>query len=108
MVKIQFKALIFKSRPLLLILMFLVSPTIKAQSLADTNDIKNLYVNAKVLYTAGDFDNAIKDLNKILLLKNKMHVDTEPEYFKVHNRLGSVYRGKADRRTVLCFIYFRL
>ncbi|NOQ28401.1 MAG: CHAT domain-containing protein [Bacteroidales bacterium] len=107
MVKIQFKALIFKSCPLLL-LMFLVSPTIKAQLLADTNDVKILYVNAKVLYTAGDFDRAVKDLNEILLLKNKMHIDTEPEYFKVYNRLGSVYSKQGNLQKAIEYFRYAL
>ncbi|NOQ28130.1 MAG: CHAT domain-containing protein [Bacteroidales bacterium] len=108
MVKIQFKALIFKSCPLLLILIFLVFPTIKAQSLADTNDVKNLYANSRVLHSSGDFDNAIKDLNKILLLKNKMHVDTEPEYFKVYNRLGLVYSEQGNLQKAIEYYRYAL
>ena len=101
--KIQFKALIFKNCVLLSLFMFLVFPALKAQSLADTNNAENLYTNAKVLYTTGDFDNAIKKLNKILLLKDKISKDTKPEYFKVYNRLGLVYKKQGNLNKAIEF-----
>jgi CHAT domain-containing protein/predicted negative regulator of RcsB-dependent stress response len=105
--KIQYKALIFKSCPLLLVLVFLNLSSI-AQSFADTNDAKHLYDNSRVLYSVGDFDKAIKDLNEILLLKNKMHVDTEPEYFKVYNRLGLVYRIQGNLQKAIEYYRYAL
>ncbi|NOQ26317.1 MAG: CHAT domain-containing protein [Bacteroidales bacterium] len=94
-VKIQYKALIFKSCFLLLLFVFIVFPTLKAQSLVDTNDVKNLYDSA-LYYRNTNYDKAIQYFNKILELKSKIPEDINPEYFKVYNWLGIVHRKQGN------------
>ncbi|NOQ27834.1 MAG: tetratricopeptide repeat protein [Bacteroidales bacterium] len=96
MVKIQFKALIFKSCLLLLLSVFIVFPKLNAQSLADTNYARNLYDSAKVYYRNTNYNDAIQYLNKTLELKSKIPEDINPEYFKVYNWLGLVYRKQGN------------
>ncbi|NOU17715.1 MAG: CHAT domain-containing protein [Bacteroidales bacterium] len=76
---------------------------IKAQQFTDASYINILYDSSKVYYTAGDYINAIKDLNKILLLKDKMTSDTKPEYFRVYNLFGLVYKKQGNLSEAIDF-----
>ncbi|NVO10428.1 MAG: CHAT domain-containing protein [Bacteroidales bacterium] len=74
-----------------------------AQQFTDTSYVNILYDSSKVNYTAGDYPNAIRDLNRILLLKSKMPEDSNPEYFKVYNRLGLIYKKQGDLSMAIDF-----
>jgi len=94
--KSRFNYLIFKNLVLFLAGVFLIFTRVGAQQLVDTNYASILFDSSKVYYAAGNYNNAIKDLNKILLLKNKIPKDSKPEYFRVYNLLGVVYKNQGD------------
>ena len=101
--KLQLNPLIFKILVLLSVSIFPNLTKTSAQQLPNTTYIKILYDSTKFFYTNGDYNSAIKDLNKILLLKSKIPNDTKPEYFKVYNRLGLVYKRKGDLHRAIDF-----
>jgi CHAT domain-containing protein/tetratricopeptide (TPR) repeat protein len=68
----------------------------EAQQLNDTEYVEMLYDSTKIYYSSGDYTNAIKGLDKILLLKSIIPDDTKPEYFKVYNRLGLVNKKRGN------------
>jgi CHAT domain-containing protein/Tfp pilus assembly protein PilF len=94
--KSQFNSLIFKILILLSIGIYFNISKVTAQKNIDTNYVNILYDSTKVYYINGNYNRAINDLNKILLLKSKISKDTKPEYFKVYNRLGLVHKRKGD------------
>ncbi|NVO10424.1 MAG: hypothetical protein HXX16_10725 [Bacteroidales bacterium] len=81
--KLQGNSLAISFLVLLLACIVLNPQEIKAQPFTDVNYINILYDSSRVNYTAGDYSNAIKDLNKILLLKGKVFADSKPKYFRV-------------------------
>ncbi|NVO11887.1 MAG: CHAT domain-containing protein [Bacteroidales bacterium] len=100
--KIRFNSLIFK------ILIFLSAGLFFNQSGAaqqpiDTSYINTLYDSSRIYYLSGDYNHAIRDLSRILTLKDKLPNDYKPEYFKVYNRLGLVYKKQGDLNRAIDF-----
>ncbi|NOU19718.1 MAG: CHAT domain-containing protein [Bacteroidales bacterium] len=102
----------FKSKGNLLVFKFLVLSILLisiSQSKAcipktsDNDRLNTLYENSKNYYAIGDYFNALRDLNEILLLKSKMNGDSNPEYFKVYNRLGLIYKKQGDLNKAIDF-----
>ncbi|NOU19061.1 MAG: CHAT domain-containing protein [Bacteroidales bacterium] len=100
--KSQFNYLIFKNLVLFLA-GFFVALTVDAQQLTNANYASILYDSSKVYYSVGNYNNAIKDLNRILLLKSKLPDDNSPEYFKIYNLFGVVYRRQGDLSRAIDF-----
>jgi len=88
----SFNLLVFKSLVLPIVFISISLSGIFAQQVTDTDKIDALYDSSKVYYAAGNYSNAVKELNRIILLKGKMASDTKPEYFRVYNLLGLVYK----------------
>ncbi|HAF29516.1 MAG TPA: hypothetical protein DCG75_10755 [Bacteroidales bacterium] len=101
--KTHFNSLAFKIIVVLSVCAVSNLTKLSAQQMPDTNYIKILYDSTKVFYANGDYNNAIDDLNKIILLKRKIPNDINPEYFKVFNRMGLVYKQKGDLHKAIDF-----
>lgn len=94
--KLQLNYLVFKIIVLLLIGAFNNISKVAAQQLYNEGYINILYDSTKTFYKNGDYNRAIKDLNRILIIKSKLSNDNKPEYFKVYNRLGIIYRQQGN------------
>ena len=94
--KSQFNFLIFKILVVLSIGAYPNISKVAAQQITDTNYAKVLYDSAKVYYRNTNYNDAIQYFNKILLLKSKIPEDINPEYFKVYNWLGLIYKKQGN------------
>jgi len=76
----------------------LFTPSMKliAQAPNDSIYLQSLYDSSKVYYTHGNYTKAVENLQETLSLKKKSGVDYEPQYFKVYNRLGLVYKKNGN------------
>lgn len=101
--KIQFNTLIFKRLVLALIFTTTIFADTKAQNNIDLIYAKTLYDSSRVYLTNGEYNDAIKSLNKILFLKRKTPNDSEPKYFKVYNRLGLINRKQGNLQKAINF-----
>ncbi|NVO11656.1 MAG: CHAT domain-containing protein [Bacteroidales bacterium] len=101
--KLQGNSLVFNFSVLLLACTSLSLSGVAAQQAVDTCYINILYDSSRIFYVSGDYSSAIRDLSKILTLKGKMSSDYKPEYFKVYNRLGLVYRRRGDLSEAIDF-----
>jgi len=101
--KIHGNTLVLNFLVVLLLGTFFCPLRVIAQKITETNYINKLYDSSKVYNTAGDYNNAIKGLNKILLLKSKMTEDKSPEYFRVYNVLGVILRRQGDFNRAIDF-----
>ncbi len=90
------KLVVFKFIVLMIVYASINTSIITAQQVTGIDQINLLYDSSKLYYSYGEYRNAVKDLNRILLLKAKMLNDTEPEYFRVYNLLGVVYKELGD------------
>jgi len=94
--KTQFNSLIIKILVVILIGTSLNISRVTAQQITDTVDAKVLYDSAKVYYRNIKYNEAIQFFNKILLLKSRIPEDISPEYFKVYNWLGLIYKKQGN------------
>ncbi|NVO10150.1 MAG: CHAT domain-containing protein [Bacteroidales bacterium] len=65
---------------------------VKAQQHTDANYINSLYDSSLIYYAMGDYNKTIRNLNEILLLKDKTKDSISLEFFKVYNLLGVIYK----------------
>jgi len=82
----------FKFLVLLFLCVFLNIQGLKAQQYGSASNISLLYDSSKAYYAAGDYNSALRVLNRILALKNNISEDINPEYFRVYNLLGLVHK----------------
>jgi CHAT domain-containing protein/Tfp pilus assembly protein PilF len=61
---------------------------------SDIKKMSELYDSAKTNYENGKFSEAILCLNKVVVLKKGSERDIFPEYYKIFNRYGVVYKKK--------------
>jgi len=87
----QYKLLIFKILTLILLNIFLTINTL-AVTVSDSVQINTLYDSSRYYYKTGNYNLAINILNKAIRLKELQNSDYSPEYFKIYNRLGIVYK----------------
>lgn len=101
--KPQFNTLVCKVLILLLAGISLSLPNVNAQQVVDTNNIITLYDSSKIYYAAGEYSKAIRVLNKVLSFKKNMPNDSKPEYFKIYNLLGVIYKKQGDLNRAIDF-----
>jgi CHAT domain-containing protein len=95
-IKISCNILIFK----LFIGIATLSAYITPVSAQNNNElfpqIQQLYDSAKYYNTKGNYDYAIQLLHTAIKLKKQTNEDNPPEYFKIYNRVGIIYRQQGD------------
>jgi tetratricopeptide (TPR) repeat protein len=50
------------------------------------------YLHSKQLYISGEYLEAIQELEEIIDYKQTVKKDIHPNYFKIYNRLGIIYK----------------
>ncbi|NVO10310.1 MAG: CHAT domain-containing protein [Bacteroidales bacterium] len=69
---------------------------INAQQYNGVSNINLLYDSSKAYYANGDYNNALRVLNRILALKNNISEDINPAYFRVYNLLGIILKKQGN------------
>jgi len=101
LLQMQFKALVFKFFVFTFLLLFTPSMKLIAQAPNDSIYLQSLYDSSKVYYTHSNYTKAVESLQEVLALKKKSGIDSEPQYFKVYNRLGLNYYEKGQLRKAI-------
>ncbi|NVO08808.1 MAG: CHAT domain-containing protein [Bacteroidales bacterium] len=76
---------------------------VTAQQPTDTSKVNALYDSAYFSYKIGDYGNAVKNFDRILLVKRQITNDINPKYFKIYNWLGLIYKKQGDLNRSIAF-----
>ena len=102
LLQMQFKALVFKNIIVIILFIFALNHSLYSQTFpVDSIYLQSLYDSSRVYYTLGNYTKAVENLQEILNLKKKSGIDSEPQYFKVYNRLGLNYYEKGQLRKAI-------
>jgi CHAT domain-containing protein/Tfp pilus assembly protein PilF len=72
---------------------FVLSSTWVSAKMFSTEDSLNIkYLHSKQLYVSGKYSEAIQVLEEIIDFKQTVKKDIHPNYFKIYNRLGIIYK----------------
>ncbi|NOQ27836.1 MAG: CHAT domain-containing protein [Bacteroidales bacterium] len=77
-------------------ILFISSSPVSSQINNELVLAQQLYDSSRYYNTVGNTDYAIQLLHSTLNLKQQTNQDFPPEYFKVYNQLGVVYKGKGN------------
>jgi len=94
-IKIYCNILIFKLIIGITVL-FICSSAVSAQDSTELFQTQQLYDRARYHNRTGNHDYAIQLLHTAVKIKQETHEDAPPEYFKIYNQLGVVYKREGN------------
>lgn len=107
-IKIQFNTLIFKMLVLVSIFITMIFTKTNAQNNTDSVNAKTLYDSAKIYYRNTNYKEAKLYFNNVLLIKDKIPNDINPEYFYIYNWLGLINKKQGNLQKAISYYKYAL